>query len=376
MTKRIGIIVNPIAGMGGRVGLKGSDGEEILAKAISLGAKPECPSRAGIAISQLKEFKKEPLEIITYPDDMGENEVRANGFKPIVIGKIEKGHTTSFDTKNAAKEMLEMEVNIILFAGGDGTARDILDTVGEKIPVLGIPGGCKIHSAVYAINPKTAGKLMVEFLQGDVSDLRESEVMDIDEDAFRKGMVRAKLYGYMQVPNEKKMIQNLKSGRSLGATAALEFVSRYMADTLENGILYIVGPGSTTRGIMNKLGLENENTLLGVDLVYNRKLIEKDVNEQNILKYLEKYEKAKIIITVIGGQGYLFGRGNQQLSPRVIRKIGKENIIVVATKDKMLSLFGQPLLVDTGDEKMNKQLSGYIKIIVGYGDAVMFRVKA
>jgi len=375
VSKKIGIIVNPVAGMGGRVGLKGSDGEEILIKAISLGAKPECPSKAKIAISQLKGFKKEDLEIFTYPGNMGEYEVKASGFTPIVIGKIDEDYTTPSDTKTAAREMLKRDVDIILFAGGDGTARDILDIVGEEIAVLGIPGGCKIHSAVYAINPKTAGKLVVEFLQGNVPNLKEAEVMDIDENAFRKGVVQARLYGYMHVPDKKNMVQNLKSGRIAGATAALDYVSRYIVNSMQDDVLYIIGPGSTTRGVMDKLNLKNENTLLGVDLVCNNKMIAKDVNEQGLLKYLKRYKKAKIIVTIIGGQGYIFGRGNQQISSEVIKKVGKKNIIVVATKDKMLSLFGQSLWVDTGNEKMNKQLCGYIKVIVGYEDAVMFKVK-
>jgi predicted polyphosphate/ATP-dependent NAD kinase len=374
MTKKVGVIVNPVAGMGGRVGLKGSDGKDILKKAIELGANPECPSKAEIAISQLKEFKKEPLEILTYPDTMGENEVLAVGLEPIVIGEIEKGRTTPEDTIKAAKEMLKRRVDIILFAGGDGTARNIFDAVGEEIAVLGIPGGCKIHSAVYAINPKTAGRLAVEFLEGKVRDLKESEVMDIDEEAFRNDVLKAKLYGYMRVPNEKRMVQNLKSGRGYGEEAALDLVARDMALNLEKDILYILGPGSTIRGVMNKLGLKN--TLLGVDLVYNNKLIAEDVNETEILKYLDEYKKAKIIITVIGGQGYLFGRGNQQLSPKVIRKAGTRNILVIATKNKMFSLFGQSLLVDTGDEELNNELSGYIKVIVGYEEAVMFKVIA
>jgi len=374
MTKKIGLIVNPVAGMGGRVGLKGSDGNDILTKAIELGAKPECPNKAEIAISQLKEFTKEPLEIITYPDSMGENEVRAAGLEPIVIGKTEKGRNTPEDTVIAAKEMLNLGVDLILFAGGDGTARNIYDAVGEEIAVLGIPGGCKIHSAVYAINPKTAGKLVVEFLEGKVRDLKESEVMDIDEDAFRKGILNAKLYGYMKVPNEKRMVQNLKSGRGYGEEAALDLVARYVALNLEKDTLYIMGTGSTIRGVMNKLGLAN--TLLGVDLVYNNKLVAEDVNEAAILNYLDEYAKAKIIITVIGGQGYLFGRGNQQLSSEVIRKAGKKNIMVIATRNKMYSLFGQSLLVDTGDEELNDEFSGYIKVIVGYDEAVMFKVEA
>lgn len=374
MAKKIGIIINPIAGMGGRVGLKGSDGEEILAKALELGAKPECPNKAVVAISQLKEFNEEILEIYTYPDEMGEDEVRDCGLEPIVIGKIHSGHTKPADTVRAAKDMYEIGVDLILFAGGDGTARNILDAVGDKVAVLGVPGGCKIHSAVYAINPKTAGRLVLDYLQGKVKDLKESEVMDIDEDAFREGALRAKLYGYMKVPNEKRMVQNLKSGRGYGEEAALDLVARYISANLEKDVLYIMGTGSTVRGVMNKLGLKN--TLLGVDLVYNNQVIANDVNESTILMYLEKYDKARIVITVIGGQGYLFGRGNQQLSPKVIRIVGLDKIIIIATKNKMFSMFGQPLLVDTGDEKLDEELSGYSRVIVGYGESVIFKVKA
>jgi len=374
LAKKIGIIINPVAGMGGRVGLKGSDGEEILAKALELGAKPECPNKAIIAISQLKEFKEESLEIYTCPNEMGEDEVKASGLEPIVIGQIHSGHTKPEDTMRAAGDMYDIGVDLILFAGGDGTARNILDAVGDKLAVLGVPGGCKIHSAVYAINPKAAGRLVLEYLQGKVKDLKESEVMDIDEDAFREGVLRAKLYGYMKVPNEKRMVQNLKSGRSYGEEAALDLVARYVSSILEKDVLYVMGTGSTVRGVMDKLGLKN--TLLGVDLVYNNQVIAKDVNESTILMYLEKYNKARIIVTVIGGQGYLFGRGNQQLSPRVIRKVGLDKIIIIATKIKMFSLFGQPLLVDTGDEKLNEELSGYARVIVGYGESVMFKVEA
>lgn len=372
MAKKLGVIVNPIAGMGGRVGLKGSDGFDVLTKALELGAKPECPDKAIVALNQLKELTNEPLEIFTYPNEMGENEVRAAGLTPIVLGEIETGKTKPEDTMRAAKDLRDHEVDLILFAGGDGTARNVLDAVQEDTAVLGIPAGCKIHSAVYAINPKAAGRLTADYLIGKIKCLKESEVMDIDEDAFREGILRARLYGYMKVPNEQTMMQNLKSGRTNGEEAALDLISRYMAFHLEENVLYIIGPGSTTRGVMNRLGLPS--TLLGVDLVYNKKLLAKDVNEEEILNYLDQYSRCKIIITVIGGQGYLFGRGNQQLSPRVIRKVGPNNIVVIATKNKMYSLFGKTLLVDTGDEALNEALTGYQQVFVGYGESVMFRV--
>ena len=372
--KRIGLIVNPIAGMGGRVGLKGSDGKETLELARKLGAVPECPKKAITALKQIKNNFRGDVQLITYPAIMGEHEAADAGFKPKVIGEINPADTTAEDTVQAAKDMRNAAVDLIFFAGGDGTARNIFDALGEeKIAVLGIPGGVKIHSAVYAINPKTAGDLVVQYLEGKVKDLKISEVMDIDEDAFRTGVVTAKLYGYLHVPNEKRMVQNMKSGRGYSEEAALDQLSRYCADTMASDTLYIVGTGSTTKKILDQLG--EEGTLLGVDLVYGRKIVAKDVNEKGILDFLATSNgKVKMIVTVIGGQGYIFGRGNQQLSPAVIRKVGLDNIMVVASKPKMLSLFGKPLLVDTGDEELNEELSGYRRVYVGYEDSVMFKV--
>jgi predicted polyphosphate/ATP-dependent NAD kinase len=372
--KRIGLIINPIAGMGGRVGLKGSDGKETLELAKKLGAVPECPGKALIALKQIKNNFNGDVQIITYPGIMGEQEALAAGFQPKVIGAINPEETTAEDTIQAAKDLKEAGVDLIFFAGGDGTARNIFDALGEeKIAVLGIPGGCKIHSAVYAINPKTAGDLVVQYLEGKVKDLKMAEVMDIDEEAFRKNVVTAKLYGYLYVPNEKRMVQNMKSGRGYSEEAALDQLSRYFAEIMDPDTLYIVGTGSTTKKILDKLG--EEGTLLGVDLVYGRKIVAKDVNEKGILDFLATSNRnVKLIVTVIGGQGYIFGRGNQQLSPEVIRQVGLNNIIIAASKPKMLSLFGKPLLVDTGDEKLNEELSGYRRVYVGYEDSVMFRV--
>jgi predicted polyphosphate/ATP-dependent NAD kinase len=372
--KRIGLIVNPIAGMGGRVGLKGSDGKETLELARKLGAVPECPGKALTALKQIKNNFNGDVRIITYPAFMGEHEALDAGFQPQVIGEINAGETAAEDTIQAAKDLRDAGVDLIFFAGGDGTARNIFDALGEeKIAVLGIPGGCKIHSAVYAINPKTAGDLVVQYLEGKVKDLKVAEVMDIDEEAFRKNIVTAKLYGYLYVPNEKRMVQNMKSGRGYSEEAALDQLSRYFADSMDPDTLYIVGTGSTTKKILDKLG--EDGTLLGVDLVHRRKIVAKDVNEKGILDFLATSNgKVKMIVTVIGGQGYIFGRGNQQLSPDVIRRVGLDNIIIAASKPKMFSLFGKSLLVDTGDEALNEELTGYRRVYVGYEDSVMFKV--
>jgi len=368
--KKLGLIVNPIAGMGGKVGLKGTDGLAILQKAISLGADPISPKRTIKALERLVSLKNE-IKIITYPGEMGENVAKHCGFNPKVIGSIIEGKTTADDTQKACKELCDHKIDFLLFAGGDGTARDIYNVIGNKVVVLGIPTGVKIHSAVYACNPIRAGDLTTLYLQGKTKELREVEVMDVDEEAFRNGFVSAKLYGYLKIPFEKKYIQGSKSGSSTTEEYSQEAIACEIIENIDDDFYYIIGPGTTTKAIMKKLELDY--ALLGVDLIFRKKLIRKDLNEKELLEHIGE-KKAKIIVTPIGGQGFLFGRGNQQLSPDVIKKIGEENIIVVATKQKINSLNGQPFLVDSGDDELDLALSGFMIVITGYRESVVYRV--
>lgn len=369
--KRLGFIVNPVAGIGGKVGLKGSDGADTLKKALELGAVKESGRKALITMKALKEAEAE-LDIYTWAGAMGADICEEAGLSYTIVGGPKGEETTPEDTIEAARALADLNLDLILFAGGDGTARNILDAVGTGVTVLGIPAGCKIHSGVYALNPKTAGQLMAQYAQGKVRETKEAEVMDIDEDLFRQDIVQARLYGYLKIPNETKMVQNLKSGRGYSENASVDLLSNWIADTWDPETLYIVGTGSTTAAIMRKLELPY--TLLGVDLVYNKQAIASDCTEKQILDIIKDYKKVKIIVTVIGGQGYIFGRGNQQLSAAVIRAVGRENIIIAASKNKMLSLFGQPLYVDTGDEETNQYLKGYMRVIVGYEDTIMMKI--
>ena len=369
--KKLGVIVNPVAGMGGRVGLKGSDGVEILRRARELGARSESPQRTVHALHLLLKLQNQ-IKIFTYPGEMGEDACRQAGFSPTVIGSIDGGQTTPEDTVRAARDMAAQGVDLMLFAGGDGTARDIYRAVGEAVPALGIPAGVKIHSAVYAVTPRGAGEVALMFLEGRLMTIREAEVMDIDEDAFRAGAVKAKLYGYLRVPEENRFVQSVKAGSVLSEKEALQGIASDVVGLMTDSDRYfIIGPGTTTRSIMEALGLKN--TLLGVDVVHREEVLASDVSENQLLELLQG-KKSKIILTIIGGQGHLFGRGNQQLSPRIIREVGRENIVVVATKEKLTALTGKPLLVDTGDEALNEALSGYIRVTTGYADYVMYPV--
>ena len=379
--KKIGFIINPVAGIGGKVGLKGSDGVRTLHKALELGAVPEAGAKA-LGTMKLLEPMAQQFKIYTCPGEMGGDICKKAGLNyQIVQGTISSRlspdssrGTTPEDTIKAAGMLCKEGVDLILFAGGDGTARNILDAVGTSVPVLGIPAGCKIHSAVYARTPKAAGELMVRYVEGRVMEYREAEVMDIDEDLFRQGICDARLYGYLKVPNEKKFVQNLKSGRGYSEDASIQSMCMYVSQQIEQEpeYLYIVGTGSTTARLMKYM--EKPNTLLGVDLLYQGQVIQSDCTEQDILAALKQYPRAKIIVTVIGGQGYIFGRGNQQISAEVIRRVGTKNIMVIASRDKIFSLGGNPLLIDTGDEEINQQLTGYIPVTTGYKDVIMAKV--
>jgi predicted polyphosphate/ATP-dependent NAD kinase len=372
--KKLGLVVNPIAGMGGRVGLKGSDGQEILDQAKKLGAQPESPKRTVLALKRLISIKQD-FELITCPCDMGENEALECNLTPTVIEGEKKGPTSDKDTKHAASEMLRRRVDLLLFAGGDGTARDIYSVIGDNLPALGIPSGVKIHSAAYAMSPGKAGELAVHYLSETSSEvcLTEAEVMDIDEQSFRENQLSARLFGYLKVPFLKRMLQGPKAGGCAGEQEALNAIATEVINNMENDCLYIVGTGTTTRAVMDHLGLDN--TLLGVDAVYNKALVGSDLNEAQLLSMLEG-KMAKIIVGVIGNQGYIFGRGNQQISAKVINKVGKDNILVLATLEKIATLKGAPLFVDTGDEKLDRELSGYMPIISGLGERVMLKVES
>ena len=359
--KTVGFIVNPVAGMGGTVGLKGTDGKAILKKAITLGAKPVAPARAESFLSELKPLKGK-IRLIVGAGSMGENEAQNCGFSCTVIGKRKK-ETSAKDTMEIAKRIKEMGANLLVFCGGDGTARDVLNAVGISLPVLGVPTGVKMHSAVFAVNPKAAAKIAIAFLFEGLP-LKEAEVMDVDEEAFRKGRVSAELYGYMLVPCEPRLIQSFKIASPVTESELRNqaAIAIYIIENMEPDVVYIVGPGTTTRTIGDLL--DADKTLLGVDLFCNKQLIAKDVNEKQILEKISG-KKAKIIVTPIGGQGFIFGRGNQQISPKVIRQVGVDNIIVVATKSKLENL--KSLRVDTGDPSLDEKLrKSQLKVIVDY----------
>ena len=364
----IGLIVNPAAGLGGEAGLKGSDGARIQARARALGIPARAGLRAQRALEVLRSGARD-FALLTAPGEMGEEAARACGFSPVVIGSIAHGRTTAEDTVRIARAMADAGAQLIAFAGGDGTARAMYEAVGTRVPVLGIPAGVKIHSAVYAVNPRAAGEALACFLSGGGFTLDEAEVMDIDEEDFRRGRVSARLYGSLLTARVRGLMQGTKTGY-YSERESLSAIAADVVEHMDPEAVYLIGPGTTTRSVLERLGLPC--TLLGVDAVRGGTLIGQDLNEREIASLIRN-RPAHIVVTAIGGQGHIFGRGNQQLSPRVLRAAGRENIHVIATRAKLVALGGAPFLLDTGDDALDRELAGYYRVVVGYEEYIPYR---
>ena len=367
-TFKLGLIINPVAGLGGSVALKGSDTQSIQALALELGAKPMAQERCKRALSLLVD---KDVEIITYPGEMGADLAYELGFEVTVLGSINKGATTAADTEQAVQDIANAEIDLLLFAGGDGTARNIANVAPNHLTVLGVPAGVKIHSGVYAITPKAAGEIVAMLIDGQMLSLQDQEVRDIDEQAFRAGRVTAKYYGELQVPAEHRYIQNVKSSGREVEELVIADIAASIVEQMEDDVYYVLGSGTTVQAVMQELGLKN--TLLGVDLVKNGELIATDCTAGELLR-LTKNTPTVLILTIIGGQGHFIGRGNQQLSSELLERVGKDNIWLIATKTKINELAGRPLICDSQSETINQRFSGLISITTGYRDQVIYPV--
>ena len=376
MSKMLGLIVNPVAGIGGAVALKGSDGPEIQRQALALGAVKKAESKAAQALELLRPLSGE-LVVCAGKGEMGAELAASMGFTPKILAGSDdssnSGATSAADTEMLARRMADLPVDLLLFAGGDGTARNICASLPPGFPVVGVPAGVKIHSGVYATSPEAAGRAAYAALTANVA-MHEAEVMDIDEDEYRSGRLQARLYGYLSVPSIRGIMQNPKAASHHQADdvsgIGYEIADRIAAET-DGDTCYVFGAGSTVNHIMRYLGLEG--SLLGVDVVQRGKFLARDATETKILQIAEQ-NPCKLIITAIGGQGHIFGRGNQQLSPAVIKQIGLDRIWIVAVASKIYSLTDQRLFVDTGDETLNSALRGYRKVIVGYQETLVCQV--
>lgn len=369
-----GFLINPIAGMGGKVGLKGTDG--VLDEAINRGAEPVAEKRASESVQRIREIlttydREFPVRWLTCSGVMGEDTLVVHGFLPEMIYRSGES-TAAEDTQHACKKFMEAGVDLIVFCGGDGTARDIYEVIGETIPMLGIPAGVKMHSGVFCVTPRAVSEVLFAFVD-DQLDICEAEIMDLDEERYRKGEWTIALHGLAKTPCEGTYIQSAKMMiRGPSEQEAKEEIADHLAEEIENDTIYLLGPGGTLGTVGKKLGVDK--TLLGIDVFLNGRLIAKDANEKELLSILSQHEKKKIIVSPIGAQGFILGRGNLQLSPDVIRSVGVENLIVVSTSSK---LRGIPFLrVDTGDPALDKVFAEkkYLSVLIGYHTTALRKI--
>ena len=369
---RIGILANPDAGLGGRLGLKGSDGQAELAR--SRGAEdrsgPRLESMLG-HFSRIHRDESTQIEWITSKGRMG-TEWIPDEFEIGTISVIHQspGKTSASDTLDAVADLLEHGVDLLVYSGGDGTTRDIVSSLSDsetpQLPVIGVPSGVKMHSGCFASSPKAAAEVLSAWIHGDLL-VSSTEVLDLDEDLYRKGKWVVRLYAEAFSPNSPRWMQGSKE---LIQTESEEEIIIGLSDHIgesiaEQGRLVIWGSGGTLREIGSKIGFEL--TTLGIDATIGREQVGTDLSESGIIEILDSHDgPVTLLLSPMGGQGFLIGRGNLQLSPAVLRSIGIENILGVVTPAKLLTV--RALRIETGDESLDQEFASkrYMKVLQGY----------
>ena len=374
----VGLVVNPIAGMGGRVGLKGTDG--VVDEALKLGAEPVAPGRAKEFLESLlplvsSDVRK--IELVTCPDAMGADYSREIGIDHRIVDVQLEEQTTAADTKACILALHKAGTRLIVFVGGDGTARDIFDVVEENgftdLMILGVPSGVKMYSGIFVINPRDAADV-IRLVSEGTATMTEFEVMDADEEAFREDRFIIRLYGYLRGPSVPARFQGAKqaSPETVDEHEAQEAIAKYVVESMTQDGTYILGPGTTVKNVADMLGVKK--TTLGVD-VYSEGTVYNDVNEEKIMSIVKDFGKVWIIVSPIGHQGMLFGRGNQQISPEVIRQVDRDRILIMSTPAKLRDIEGGTLKVDTGNPDVDDLLRGYIRVITDYNELRMVEVE-
>jgi len=375
--KKIGFLINPIAGMGGRVGLKGTD--DLAELAAELGAEPVAIERTADMLRHLQAglaSRGERIEFrwLTCSGTMGGRALKDAGFSNIDIVHMSADNPGKADTEVATRACVDANADLMVFCGGDGTARDICRIVGTKTPILGIPSGVKMYSGVFGITPARTAKLLEAYLYGEL-DIIETEVLDLDEERYRQGEWIVRLYHSAMTPFEPSLTQATKAMCDEHSdievkTDIAETVCEEMAGNPER--LYFLGPGTTVKSLADNLKIDK--TLLGIDAVLAGKQIARDVNETRLLELIDVHHDVALILSPTGAQGFILGRGNLQLSPAVIDRIGIENITILATPAKLTRT---PVLrFDTGDHRLDDQLTsrGYWPVLIGYHKRRMVKV--
>ena len=354
--KRLGLIVNPVAGMGGSVGLKGTDGN--VEEAIRRGASPQAQDRVLIALRLLA--REKDLHFITCSGAMGGDILQTAGCPDVEIVYTYPGESSAMDTVAATRRLMEAGIDLLLFCGGDGTARDIFGVIGRDAPMLGIPAGVKMYSAVFAVDPATAAELVRE---SDTKHLRDSEILDVDEEAYRAGVLKTRIFGIARTPALPGKVQVSKQVyEEPDEERAKQEIARFMQEVMLPDTLFILGAGTTTEAIAHRIGVPK--TLLGVDAIRNGVLVAADADEKTLLALARQEDEVRIVLSPIGAQGFILGRGNQQVSAGLVRYVGIKNLILVATPHKLQET--PELYIDSGDPDLDKEFGTSILVVSGY----------
>jgi len=375
---KLGFLVNPIAGIGGKVGLKGSDGPDTYRKAVEMGGKPLAADRAMQFLSALSCI--DDLEIFTCGGSMGQDLLEKAGVSQYELVTQPGIETSAKDTLAAIGEMEKRGVSLIAFCGGDGTARDVHHALEGETPILGIPGGVKVYSSVFALGPAAAAASICAFA-GDDTALARAEIMDLDEEAVRSGEpgVRVKLHGMASIPFDPTSMQRAKSPSAPEESEFTEAIAKTLVEEMGDhpSDLYLLGPGSVKKAVLHELGLEG--SFLGVDAVRDRRMVGLDLNEKGILELLDLLDEGsevRAIITPIGAQGFVLGRGNHQISSDILKRVGvgEDNMMIVATPQKLART--PRLFVQTGDQVLDNEIAGFRKVLMGYRTWEMRKIEA
>ncbi|MEO6943060.1 MAG: NAD(+)/NADH kinase [Terrimesophilobacter sp.] len=368
-----GLVVNPVAGVGGAAGLKGSDGRGVQSFARRRGGHERASERAQIALSVIASTYP-GATVLTAAGVMGEEAVRGAGLEPVVVYRPGR-ETSGEDSTAAANAIVAQGVGLLLFAGGDGTARDVSAAMLDESLVLGIPAGVKMYSSCFAVSPAAAGAAVVQWLKGSTSTL-EAEVLDVDETQVRSGRVDPRLYALVSIPHGGGRTQARKSAAPDTERMAVRNAAVGVVERMDPQGNYLLGPGGTMAKVAELLGVAC--TPLGVDVVRDGRVVLEDASERELIELLQSDRETSghAIVSVIGGQGFLLGRGNQQLSAEVVKLLGSPPLIAVATEQKLIELRGRPLLVDTGDLNVDARLSGFVEVVTGPRASSFYPVKA
>ena len=366
---RIGALVNPVAGLGGTVALKGTDG--MVAEALARGAVPLAGVRFAEGMAVLAAACPGVLLRVA-PGALGADHLAG---LPLTLDSIAPFPLTgtAHDTRAAVRAMGTLDLLVV--AGGDGTLRDVMREIAPGTGLLGIPCGVKMHSGAFARSPATAGRMLADLVSGRVPlTLSEAEVMDIDEAALRHGVIAPRLHGYALTPRSEGM-QPAKGRPRHDDAADLRAAGAEVARGLAADMLAVVGPGRSAAMVLQAMGLEG--TVLGVDAVCGGRLIGRDLTGPALEALVERHAGPVVLVMgVTGGQGFVFGRGNAQIGPGVIARAGRAGLIVLAGADKLALLVPPVLWMDLPDAALAVGLEGYLRVRTGAGQSTMMRLAA